>query len=339
MDFGTLFDENIRVKLSRPTAVPRARLRLACAAIPLALALLGTACNDTRDRVQNALKADKGDPVWQGDSTLLATHPEVLFRVTRDSTGARVVPIATVGANGFRLLTLGNRGWRSFDLEYLFAGKTLIPLHDGRALPQVASTRGMWEGAALDTINGCSILVPGGLVPIPDSIQFLSSGTRSPLKPGKSLSADELQKAIDGIEALIAPSVGISLSMLPRYQRLIRVVETGNGPMPSIVVVLNDPEVAPDTVPKMGARPRQLVVVLDQGVYGYKPTFTYSTLGNQSTPPRYTYLDHLDIDDDGKSELFFGLELKGAPLYTIVLRFESEAWREVLRNPRGRCHG
>jgi len=125
---------------------------------------------------------------------------------------------------------------------------------------------------------------------------------------------------------------------LPRYQREVYVAETGNGPRPSIVVVYDDPEVVADSVRQMGARPRHLVVVLDKGVYGYKPTFTYSTLGNKLSPPRYRYLDHIDVDDDGKSELFFGLNIKGAPLYTIVLRYEAEAWRELLRNERQRCH-
>lgn len=305
--------------------------------LPLGLALVGAAC-DTTERVKNALKAEQGDPVWQGDSTVLASHPEVLFRVTRDSTGARIVPLATMGPQGFRLLTLSDRGWRSFDLDYLHAGKSLIPYRGGRAMSAVALARGMWEGAPLDTIRGCSIMLPGALAPLPDGVEFFTSGKRPPLKPVTSLSPGELQTAIDAIPTLIAPAAGISMSMLPRYQRRVYVAETGNGPRPTIVVVYDDPEVVADSVPPMGARPRQLVVVLDRGVYGYKPTFTYTTLGNKLSPPRYRFLDHIDVDDDGKSELLFGLTVKGASLYTIVLRFEAEAWRELLRNERQRCH-
>lgn len=305
--------------------------------LPLGLALLGAACNTT-DRVRNALNADPGDPVWQGDSSLLATRPEVVFRVTRDSAGPRIVPLATMGPQGFRLLTLSDRGWRSFDLDYLHAGKTLTPYRGGRALAPVTATRGMWEGAPLDTIRGCSIILPGALASIPDGVELFTSVKRPPLKPVTPLSAGELQTAIDAIPTLIAPAAGISMSMLPRYRREVYVAETGNGPRPTIVVVYDDPEVVADSVRQMGARPRHLVVVLDKGVYGYKPTFTYSTLGNKLSPPRYRYLDHIDVDDDGKSELFFGLKVAGAPLYTIVLRFEAEAWRELLRNERQRCH-
>ena len=338
VDFGAPVHETHGVRLFRPSAIATPRLRgLAFRILPVGLALLGAAC-DTTERVKNALKAEQGDPVWQGDSTVLASHPEILFRVTRDSTGARIVPLATMGPQGFRLLTLSDRGWRSFDLDYLHAGKSLIPYRGGRAMSAVASARGMWEGAPLDTIRGCTIMLPGALAPLPDGVEFFTSGKRPPLKSVTSLSPGELQTAIDAIPTLIAPAAGISMSMLPRYQRNVYVAETGNGPRPTIVVVYDDPEVVADSVPQMGARPRQLVVVLDRGVYGYKPTFTYSTLGNKLSPPRYRFLDHIDVDDDGKSELLFGLKIKGAPLYTIVLRFEAEAWRELLRNERQRCH-
>ena len=338
VDFGAPVHETHGVRVFQPSAIATPRLRgLALCILPLGLALFATAC-DTTERVKNALKADQGDPVWEGDSTVLASHPEVLFRVTRDSTGARIVPLATMGPQGFRLLSLSDRGWRAFDLDYLHAGKSLTPYRGGRALVAVTSTRGMWEGSPLDTIRGCSILLPGALAPLPGDVEFFTSGKRPPLKPVTSLSPGELQTAIDAIPTLIAPAAGISMSMLPRYERDVYVAETGNGPRPTIVVVYDDPEIVPDSVRQMGARPRHLVVVLDKGVYGYKPTFTYTTLGNKLSPPRYRYLDHLDVDDDGKSELFFGLKIKGAPLYTIVLRYEAEAWRELLRNDRQRCH-
>ena len=153
------------------------------------------------------------------------------------------------------------------------------------------------------------------------------------------LSAGELQSALSLIPTLLAPAAGIAMSMLPRYKREIYVAETGNGSHPTIVAVYDDPEVVPDSILRMRARPRHMVIVMDKGVYGYRATFRYTTLGDKRSPPRYRYLDHIDVDGDGKSELFFGLMLKGAPLYTIVMRFEADAWRELLRNQRQRCHG
>ena len=105
--------------------------------------------------------------MWRDDSIRLATHPAVLFRVTRDSAGARIVPLATMGPQGARLLTLSDRGWRSFDLDYLQSGHALTPYRNARPLPPVPMTRGMWEGAPLDTIRGCAIILPGALAPLP----------------------------------------------------------------------------------------------------------------------------------------------------------------------------
>ena len=339
VDFRAPVHETHSVTFSSPSAIAIPRLRgLARRCLPLGFALLGAACG-TADRVKNALWADQGDPVWQSDSTLLAAHPNVLFRVTRDLAGPRIVPLATLGPEGFRLFTLSDRGWRAFDLDYLHAGKSLMPYRGGRTLAATPSTRGMWEGTPLDTIRGCSIMLPGALASIPDGVEFFTSDTRPPLKPVTPLAAGELQTATDAIPTLIAPASGVSMSMLRRYRREVHIAETGNGPRPTIVVVYDDPEVVADSISPIGARPRHLVVVLDKGVYGYKPTFTYATLGNKRSPPRYRYLDHLDVDNDGKSELVFGLRIKEAPLYTIVMRYEVDAWRELLRNERQRCHG
>jgi hypothetical protein len=310
---------------------------VALCSLPLGLALVGAACDPTA-QVKEALKADQGDPVWRDDSIRLATHPAVLFRVTRDSAGARIVPLATMGPQGARLLTLSDRGWRSFDLDYLQSGHALMPYRNARPLPPVPMTRGMWEGAPLDTIRGCAIILPGALAPLPPGVEFFTSGQRPPIRPVTALSAGELQTAVEAIPTLMAPAAGISTTMLPRYRRELYVAETGNGPRPTIVVVYDDPEVVDDSVRQIGARPRHLVVVLDKGVFGYKPTFIYTTLGNKRSPPRYRYLDHIDVDDDGTSELFFGLRSTDAPLYTIVLRYEADAWRERLRNERRRCH-
>jgi hypothetical protein len=326
----------VRLSVRFRTATPRLRA-VARVLVLAATVLAGGAC-DAAQRARKAITAEAGDPVWRGDSTALAAHPEVLFRVTRDSTGRRVVPLATLGPRGFRLLTLSDRGWRALDLAYLQRGQTLRPYRAGASQPAVPSTRGMWEGAPLDTIAGCSVLLPGGLADLPDGVEFVTSAPRPPLKSVTPLSGGELQTAIDAIPLLIAPAAGIPMAMMPRYTRSVHVAATGNGPRPSIIVVYDDPEVVPDTTQPIAQRPRHLVVVLDKGVYGYKPTYTYSTLGNKRTPPRLRYLDHLDTDGDGASELFFGITNTGATLYTIVLRYEVDAWRELLRNERQRCH-
>ena len=81
----------------------------------------------------------------------------------------------------------------------------------------------------------------------------------------------------------------------------------------------------------------EAVVVLDRGVYGFRPSYTFTTLGNRRAAPRIRFLDYLDVDGDGRAELFFGLRNPRPQLYTIVLRFENENWREILRFEGNRC--
>lgn len=293
------------------------------------------------DRIKRALKDETaldggGDPVWQGDSTMLATKPGILFRIIAHEKGRAVSPIATVGPQGFRQLTMGGRGWRAFDVNYLQAGNTLSAIRNGHPEGEVRLTRGMWEGggAQLDSLPGCPRYVPAGLAEAAPDVALAVSGVRPTLKTVAPMSAGELQAAISTIPTLIAPSSGIATSMLSRYKREVHVLYTGTGPRPSILVTYNDPEQVSDTLKAMGQRPRQFVVVLDKGVYGYRPTYTFSTLGNAITPPRITFLDYVDVDSDGKAELFFAYKQPVASFRldaTITLRFDSDAWRESLR--------
>lgn len=306
----------------------RAALRVT-GAIALAIGLV-SGCDRLKAAVKGEKAVDPGDPVWRSDSTLLANKPEVLFRVIKHPKGTSVAPIAIIGAKGFRRLTMGNRGWRAFDLNYLQEGNTLDALRGGRVDGTIRMTRGMWvTDAQLDSIPKCPTLVPAGLAEVPSGVTLAVTGGRPRLNPVSSLSAGELNSAISRIPTLIAPSVGISTSMLSRYQREVHVMNTGIYSQPSILVSYNDPEVVSDTLSPLMQRPRQFIVILDKGVYGYRPSFTFTTLGNALTANRLTFLDYVDVDSDGKAELIFGAMRNKLFDLTVVLRFESEAWREV----------
>lgn len=291
------------------------------------------------DRVKRSLRPDNSDPRWQGDSALLAAKPEFLFRMLRDSTGERVFPMATVGSLGFRPIAFGDRGWRAFDLLYLQKGTRLTSYHEGVATGATEMTRGMWDPPTdpLDTLPGCPVVVPSGKATVSQNTWLLTSGKRPPLKPVTPLSSAELQAALSTVSTLVAPTSGIAGAILAKYRREVFVVASGIGSRPSIVVLYDDPESLSDTVASIAQRPRQLVVVLDRGVYGFRPSYTFTTLGNRRAAPRIRFLDYLDVDGDGRAELFFGLRNPRPQLYTIVLRFENENWREILRFEGNRC--
>ncbi len=340
MDFLLLPDETALV-LTSPQIRLRFRRFRPARGVPLLLTLLTILSVSACDRVKNALRPVTGDPAWQNDSTLLASAPTVLFRAVRPGERAQVVPVATYGEQGLRFLSLSNRGWRALDIDYLQSTSTVTPIRNGAALPRLSLRRGMWEGTALDSIAGCTVIVPGGDAAVPAGVELLVSGPRPPLNAVTPLGDGELQTIMTTVSTLIAPTVGVPLSAQSRYTREVHVVAGGNGPAPSIVVIYNDPDIASDSLRPIGERPRQLVIVLDKGVYGYKPSYTFSTLGNKRTPPRIKYLDYVDVDGDRKAELFFGLALppeeRRAELYTIVLHHSVDAWRELSRFPLGRC--
>lgn len=326
--------------MSRPSLTPSSpgrapRRALARGAGLLALVAL-TGLTSGCERIKAALKeetaAAPGDPVWQGDSAMLASSPSLLFRIVDHPKGRSVVPIATIGSLGFRRLSMGSRGWRALDLAYLQAGNSLGAVRDGRVSGEVRMKRGMWNaGDQLDQIPRCpaSQLIPAGLADVSPGVTLAVAGPPPKLNAVTPLSAGEVQSAIATIPTLIAPASGISTSMLARYQREVHVMNTGVNARPSILVSYNDPEQVSDTLSAMTQRPRQFIVILDKGVYGYRPSYTFTTLGNAVTPPRLTYLGYVDVDSDGKAEVLFGAKVFREFDATIVLRFENDAWREV----------
>ena len=289
------------------------------------------------EKIKAAIRpANGGDARWQGDSSLLASNPEFLFRVKRTDKDVRIVPLTTVGSQGFRPVFFGNRGWRAFDLAYLQKGTKLTAYRDGRPAETVEMTRGMWEPPTdpLDTLAGCAVIVPSGKAQVSPDVSLLTSGRRAATHAVKSLSAGELQEALRTVTQLIAPTAGVSGSMLSRYKREVHVVQSGVSEWPSILVIFDDPEPVADSITPIGQRPRHLIVILDRGRYGYRQSYSYSTVANRKALPRYVFLDYLDVDDDGRAELFFGL--RNPPraqnaMYTFVLHFENDAWRERLR--------
>ena len=273
----------------------------------------------------------------------MAGQPDVLFRVVETKTGSHVLPIAAIGPKGFEMIVMGNRGWQFFDLTYLHAGNSLKAIRGGRTVQDVPLLRGHWESGkpSLDSLPGCDVVVPGGLVTLPPGVRLLTTGVHAALPQVASLGAGELNEAIDRAYKLVVPSAGVPLSLLPRYTKEVYQVESGVGPKPTIVVILNDPEIVPDDVAPEGQRPRHVVLVLDNTRFGYVVTFQYTTLGNNKTPPRYEWLDVIDVDSDSKGELLFGLRNESlkrtAPTYTIGLHFKNDVWTQSLTYNSRRC--
>lgn len=300
---------------------------------PLLLAALAlSGC----DRIEAALKDDNlavaSDPVWRADSAMLASTPSILFRIEEGGPGRLAVPFATIGGHGFRPIRMGPRGWRALDLQYLHTGSDLQALRNGRTAGAITLKRGMWEaGTQLDSIRGCNIVPVGLTTGVASDIELAVSGTAPKLNAVSPLGSGELQTALAKIPTLIAPSSGIGTAALSRYRRDVHVVNSGVGTSPTLVVIYDDPEEIADSLVSDIQRPRHFIVVLDKGVYGYRTTFTYTTIGNRSTRSyRLKFLDYVDVDQDGVAELFFSFSYGPSRTGVKAFRYENDAWKEIM---------
>lgn len=296
-------------------------------ALPLVAAGTIAGCSE-----RAANPATLGDPAWEADSALLARSTGVVFRAIDHDLGRAVAPVTLMGPDGLRRIKLTGRGWRALDSSYMMPGERLRPIRDGRVDGEVTMKRRMWEPfGPLDSLPGCPRLVPAGLAPVPEGVSLLVSGAQPTHKPVSAASSGDLSTALSEIPTLVAPTQGIPTETLSRYTRDVHVLATGATERSTIVVVYTDPRPVSDTLRPIAQRPRQLVVIMDLGNYGYRRTHTFSTLGNALTAPRRTFLGFVDVDGDGVAELFFGAKRGGRYESTIVLRFgRDQQWREVM---------
>jgi hypothetical protein len=167
---------------------------------------------------------------------------------------------------------------------------------------------------------------------------FALSTPRPPLAHGITIDQAGVAKALENVGTLVAPSSGIPPGQLGRYERRVTLVPTGINGGTTLVVEYNDRTPLPDSLKPYGERPRQFIVVLDKAQYGYRPSYTYATVGSAQALPRLQLLVFLDTNNDGVPELFFGLEdTRRAPWFMTMLRFEYDAWREQFRFVGNRC--
>ena len=321
------------------TATLRRQVAFLAAVAPL---MLG-GCKGVRDKVSEKLYSTQApdDGGWGRDSALIAKAPPVLYRVIRKKSDEYLFPIGLLTKGAPRVLHLSKRGWATFDIQMLYEGKTVTPVQNGAALSPVRMRQGMWENASapLDTVPAtvCNSPVAIGRVSLPAGTDIVVSNYTLPTGM-KTLSESELLAAVNHVRTLVTPGLGITPTVLANYTRLVRQIPRV-GADPAVLVEYDDYRPVTDTSAAQQRLPRHVVVILEKGVYAYRPSWIYSTTGRANDRPILQFLETMDVDGDGKSEVFFSVDVSSGASFTVVFRQNSDSWKEFWRRSPQRCDG
>ena len=262
----------------------------------------------------------------------------VLFTVIHKSGNQYILPVAQLSKSPpvtLRLVT--KRGWGLFDINFLSSGSLVTPVSDGQALAPVRMTRGMWEVPSTpnDSLRCEGAVIPIGLVSLPSATELVVANYKLPTGM-KMLSAGELEEATRQVPLLVMPTVQISAAQLGDYTRSVHQIPRV-GANPAILLEYHDDHPRTDTSIVGQRRPRHVLIVLEKGVYNYRPSWQYTTTGAKNDKPILRYLGIMDADMDGRSELF--LYVEPAPGFRYIMAFQewNDTWREYWRRPPGRC--
>ncbi|MGV3709786.1 MAG: hypothetical protein ACO1Q7_13205 [Gemmatimonas sp.] len=301
-------------------------------------ALLATGCKDVRDKLDERLYAKPDLSLWTRDSTLAVSKPPVLLRVIRKGDNQYLLPIALLDKATPTTLRMTKRGWAIMDINLFFSGNEVTPVRDGFALASVPMTRGMWENPSspLDTIPGCQgATLPLGLAPLPPGTQLAVANFKLP-SGMQTLSQGEIEDAIREVPLLVTPTAQVSAAQLANYTRTIHQIPRVKG-SPAILLSYHDERPITDTSVVGQRRPRHLQIILEKGVYTYRPSWVYSTTGGKTDKPLLRFLDILDADGDGNSEIFFYVEVQPGISFTLAYRQKNDTWVEYWRRSPARC--
>jgi len=288
---------------------------------------------DFIDRVSGVADAARPLPP---QFTKLDGKPPVLFQVFGKRSDPRVIPIAIRESGKLERIVLTGRGWREFDRLYTSSGDSLTLYQDGRRVGTAVVTQGMWEAdSALYQLPGCQLALPLATVSLRGdvsgraTVELLASNGpfgRSPDPEPVLMSPTQVEKTARNIALLVAARLSISPHTLDSLDFRAIAVPTGVPGRPTLVINYLDPA-ATDSSKNRTAR--QVLVLADQGQFGYGPTYWHFQRGRNPTPQFRRYVDHLDIDGDGQDEMILEAWNATRPgSFYIVLGRQNAMWEE-----------
>ena len=244
------------------------------------------------------------------------------------------MPVAAIQGNRFVSLDLSGDDWRKFDKKYFEPGMSYPTFRDGRMTGTVVVTRGMWSGEPLYTIPGCSTAVPRADVTLNDATldafviaQYATTRpgtdvTRAPLLP-----ADSVRDIARRIAHEVGRGVDLTPALLDSLDFRAVAIATGARTRPTIVASFIDPQ-GGDLGPGRG-NTSHVFAVADDDSTGYKATLAHAVNGDASTAEYRAFVDHLDLNGDGVSEIMIDGWRYGTATTTRIFAWRNGSWRDV----------
>jgi hypothetical protein len=280
------------------------------------------------------------------DETDLAKHPNVLFEVFGEREDPRMIPLATIEDGKLKHIVLSESNWKKFDRMYDRSGTVYTLYQDARVAGTATVKQGMWEhpNSPLYSLPNCHLLLPLSAVALDSkvkagiTVEFLATGT--PLasatadKPAPLTRDEVIQKARE-IGVKVGTGAGIARAALDSLDFHGLAINTGVTSEPTLIASFIDPNA--DANQKPGDGTSYVFTIADKVGDDYAPTFTKTVDGSANHAEYRRYVDHIDIDGDGKDEIVLEGWHNGSDSYPIILRFAQGRWHEIFRGTPDWC--
>ncbi|HEX6057827.1 MAG TPA: hypothetical protein VFZ11_02325 [Gemmatimonadaceae bacterium] len=305
--------------------------------------MVASGCDKARELAGGGTRAQAAEP--SAPRTNLAARPDVLYQVFGEREDPRMIPLAIVENGALRRINLDAEGWRRFDALYQKSGTSYPIYRDGQPAGTLTIRQGMWErpSAPVYSLPNCELLTPLSAVSLKATgrlgytVEFLASTARiRALATGSRLDRGRVEQLGRDVGRQVAGKAGIDPSELDSLDFSAVAVTTGATQEPTIVATFIDPRASE----RAGTDERIIGVfaIADAAADGeYRPSFTHVIDGPAVSAQTRRFVDHLDVNSDGVSEIV--LESSGDPegAHLLVLGHQGGRWKETFRSSPSWC--
>lgn len=305
--------------------------------------MVASGCDKARELAGGGDRAQAAEV--SGPRTNLAARPDVLYEVFGERDDPRMIPLAIVENGALRPINLDAAGWQKFDSLYQRSGMSYPLYRDGQPAGTVTVRKGMWErpDAPVYSLPNCELLTPLSAVSLEAkgrlgyTVEFLASTARiRALATGTPPGRARVESLGREIGRQAAAKAGIDPSELDSLDFSAVAITAGATQEPTIVATFVDPR----TAERAGTEQRIIAIfaIGDAASDGsYAPTFSHVVNGPAISAESRRFVDHLDVNGDGVSEIVLEASGADAGAYLMVLSNQKGRWKETFRSPSSWC--